>query len=40
MTLVYSNAFLRDERATYDVDSIQQYLQEAKAGSTVFIRHL
>src|SRR5260370_932397 len=25
-------AFLRDERATYDVDSIEQYLQEAKAG--------
>jgi len=27
-----SNAILRDERATYDVDSIEQYLQEAKAG--------
>lgn len=25
-------AFLRDERATYDVDSIEQYLQETKAG--------
>ena len=26
-------AFLRDERAAYDVDSIQQYLQEAKQGN-------
>jgi predicted nucleic acid-binding protein len=25
-------AFLRDERTIYDVDSIEQYLQEAKAG--------
>jgi predicted nucleic acid-binding protein len=30
---VFFNAFLYDESGVYDVDSIQQYLEEAKAGT-------